>query len=67
MTDRKPDAERLVDPGRLPLQKASGSRFPTGSAVYSRFLPALIFGLAIIMGVLILVAAGVLLGWVPYR
>ena len=52
---------------RRPLQTPAGSRFPPGSGAYSRFLPALILGLAIIMGVLILVAAGVLLGWVPYR
>jgi hypothetical protein len=67
VTDRKPDAERLVASERQPLQKPAASRFPPGPAAYSRFLPALIFGLAIIMGVLILVAAGVLLGWVPYR
>ena len=40
---------------------------PAGSAAYSRILPVLILGLAIVMGLLILVAAGVLLGWVPYR
>jgi hypothetical protein len=67
VTDRKPDAEGLVASERQPLQKPAGSRFPPGSAAYSRFLPALILGLAILMGVLILVAAGVLLGWVPYR
>ena len=35
--------------------------------MYARLLPALIVGLAIGMGLLILVAAGVLLGLVPYR
>jgi len=67
VTDRKPEVERLVASERQPLKKQAGSRFPPGSAAYSRFLPALILGLAILMGVLILVAAGVLLGWVPYR
>jgi hypothetical protein len=67
VTDRKPDAEQRVASERRPRPAPAGSRFPPGSAAYSRFLPALILGLAIIMGVLIFVAAGVLLGWVPYR
>jgi len=67
VSDREHDAERLLASKRRPWRKPAGSRMPAGSAAYSRILPALILGLAIVMGLLILVAAGVLLGLVPYR
>ncbi len=67
MLDREQDAERLPASKRRPWRKPARSRMPAGSAAYSRILLVLILGLAIVMGLLILVAAGVLLGWVPYR
>lgn len=42
-------------------------RVPAGSTAYSRLLPSLIVGLAIVLAVLIIIAAGVLFGIVPYR
>ena len=47
--------------------KPEGSRVPAGSVTYSRLLPALIVVMAVIMGLLIVVAAGIVLGFVPYR
>lgn len=54
----KPDRPRL---------KPEGSRIPDGSRLYGRLLPSLIIGMAVLMVVLIVVAAGVLLGYVPFR
>lgn len=42
-------------------------RVPAGATAYSRFLPGLIVGLTIVLAVLIIIAAGVLFGIVPYR
>ena len=42
------------------------TRIPEGSVFYDRIIPALLIGMALIMGVLILIAAGVLLGIVPF-
>ncbi len=42
-------------------------RVPAGVTAYSRLLPSLIVGLAIVLAVLIIIAAGVLFGIVPYR
>ncbi len=50
-----------------PRLKPGGSRIPEGSRLYGRLLPALIVGLGVLMVVLIVVAAGVLLGFVPFR
>ena len=66
MSEHRRDVERPTAP-KPRLRKPAGSRVPAGSTGYSRFLPALIVGLAIVMGLLVLVAAGVLLGLVPYR
>ncbi len=67
MSDFEPDAEPPVASKPRLVWKRAGSRIPAGSTTYARLLPALIVGLAIGMGLLILVAAGVLLGLVPYR
>jgi hypothetical protein len=67
VTDLHHDSEGPAAPKPRLAWKRAGSRIPAGSAAYSRLLPALIVGLAIGMGLLILVAAGVLLGLVPYR
>lgn len=50
-----------------PRLKPGGSRIQAGSALYGRLLPALIVGMGVLMVVLIIVAAGVLLGFVPFR
>lgn len=54
------------EPGH-PRLKPGGSRIPAGSPLYARVLPSLIIGLGVLMVVLIVVAAGVLLGFVPFR
>jgi hypothetical protein len=43
------------------------SRIPSGSVFYSKVVPFVLVGLGILTAVLILVAAGVLLGILPYR
>lgn len=43
------------------------SRIPEGSMFYERLLPWILIGLGVITLLLILVAAGVLLGIVPYQ
>jgi hypothetical protein len=43
------------------------SHIPENSVFYEKVVPALLIGLLIIMVILILVAAGVLLGIVPYN
>jgi len=45
----------------------SGSRIPSGSPFYARVLPILILAMGILTAVLILFAAGVVLGIVPFR
>ncbi len=50
-----------------PRLKPGGSRIQEGSALYGRLLPSLIIGMGVLMVVLIIVAAGVLLGFVPFR
>jgi hypothetical protein len=59
----------VAQPGKLetPHLKPAGSRIPQGSRLYGRLLPALIVGLGALMILLIIVAAGVLLGFVPFR
>jgi hypothetical protein len=59
----------VAQPGKshTPHLKPAGSRIPKGSRLYGRLLPALIVGLGALMVVLIVVAAGVLLGFVPFR
>lgn len=48
-------------------KKSAGSRIASGSALYTRVLPVVILAMAILTAVLILFAAGVLLGVVPFR
>ena len=55
------------DQTHRPRLKPGGSRIQAGSAIYGRLLPALIIGMGVLMVVLIVVAAGVLLGFVPFR
>jgi hypothetical protein len=43
------------------------SRVPAESNFYTRVLPVLLVGMAVVMAVLIVVALGVLLGFTPYR
>lgn len=49
------------------LSKPASSRMPAGSHIYTRVLPVLILVLALVMVGLILVAAGVVWGIVPFR
>ncbi len=59
---RMPSARR-----RRPDIMRGQSRVPEGSIFYTKVVPILLVGMAVIMGVLILVAAGVLLGIIPFR
>jgi hypothetical protein len=43
------------------------SRVPEDSIFYTRIVPLLLIFMGIVMTALILVALGVLLGWVPWR
>lgn len=43
------------------------SHFPTRSAFYDKFIPIILIVMAIMTAVFILVAAGILLGFVPFR
>jgi hypothetical protein len=62
-TEEKAKSVRI---GLLARIKASGSRVPDNHLLYERMLPTLIMILATIMGGLILFAAGVLLGLIPF-
>lgn len=42
------------------------SRIPEDSVFYTRLIPALLIGLGVLMVVLILFAAGVLVGWIQF-
>lgn len=53
--------EQEPEPGKLKAHK-----MPEQSVFYDKVLPALFIGLAVIMGVLILFAIGVLTGVVPW-
>ncbi len=50
-----------------PRRQKASSRIPDGSQVYGRLLPALIIALGVLMVLLIVVAVGVLVGFVPFR
>lgn len=47
--------------------KPTGARTPEGSAFYGRILPVVILAMGIITVALILIAAGVLVGLVPFH
>jgi len=54
--------------GRAPdAEDPPGSRITGRSALYTRVLPVLILALGLLTAALILFAAGVLLGLVPFR
>lgn len=57
---------KSVRTGMLARVKASGSRVPEDHPLYGRLLPALIVIMSVLMGALILFAAGVLLGFIPF-
>lgn len=57
---------KSVRSGLLARFKATDSRVPDNHLLYERLLPVSIVVLSIIMGVLILFAAGVLLGLIPF-
>lgn len=62
VTTTRPEAD--------PKPRASGlksARAPADSVLFRRLLPALLIGMAVLTAVLIVVAAGVLLGFVPFR
>ena len=59
----EPSDPRVVD-GR---PRIKSSRISPRSVVFSHFLPALILGMGVLTLVLILIAAGVLLGFIPFR
>jgi hypothetical protein len=68
-----PEATRAPSgPSRTPYtwlrrKKSSGSRISSGSPLYTRVLPIVILALGVLTAALILFAAGVILGIVPFR
>ena len=66
--DERDGSQRAADvPAGEARPRPEGSHIPAGSVTYARLLPALLVVMAVIMGLLIVIAAGVLLGFVPYR
>ena len=61
------DKTKTMRPGLLARLKPSGSRIPANHVLYERLLPVSIIFMTIIMGGLILFAAGVLLGLIPFN
>lgn len=55
--------------GKQKVRKGSKgkSRIPERSGFYTKVVPALLISMAVLMIVLIIIAAGVLLGVVPYQ
>lgn len=47
-------------------KRQAQTHIPEDSVFYDRVVPLLLIGMAVIMGILILIAAGVLLGIVPF-
>ena len=72
-TGSGPEAGRApAGPSRSPYswlrsKKTSGSRISSGSSLYTRVLPILILAMGVLTVGLILFAAGVILGIVPFR
>ena len=68
-----PEAGRAPSgPSRSPYfwlrsKKSSGSRISSGSPLYTRVLPIVILAMGVLTAALILFAAGVILGIVPFR
>jgi len=60
------DEDRPKQPGRS-LLKPSGSRIQSDSMFYTRVLPVILGALAVLTVALIVVAAGVLIGVIPFR
>jgi hypothetical protein len=60
------DDDRPKEPGRSPL-KPSGSRIQSDSMLYTRLVPIILGALAVITVALIIVAAGILIGVIPFR
>jgi hypothetical protein len=58
--------DRSQQPRRSPL-KPSGSRIQGGSLLYTRLLPVILGALTVLTIALIVVAAGVLIGVIPFR
>lgn len=54
-------------PPRRSLLKPSGSRIENDSMLYTRVLPVVLGALAVLTVALIVVAAGVLIGVIPFR
>jgi len=48
-------------------RKASQSHMPAQSIFYEKIVPLLLAGMAILTVVFIVIAAGILLGFIPYR
>ena len=61
------DKTKSMRPGLMARLKPSGSRIPANNVLYERLLPISIVIMTVIMGGLILFAAGVLLGLTPFN
>jgi hypothetical protein len=66
----RPDRRHYVtdlDQVARPKPRRDKARMPENSIFYGRIIPLLLLSLAVIMVALIVVAAGVLLGFIPFR
>jgi hypothetical protein len=63
--EAKPTMQEINDQRRVIIR--GKSHMPKDSILYERIVPALLLVFGIVMVVLILLAAGVLLGIVPFR
>lgn len=57
-------SERPSDPE--PSKKRPINRMPAGSVFYDRIIPLLLVGMGVVLVAMILLAAGVLLGLIPF-
>ncbi len=59
----------MSQPNRDPelVERQRSVRIPANSLFYERIVPALLILMAVVMTIVVLLAAGVLLGIVPYR
>jgi hypothetical protein len=61
------DSGHSEKPPRRPLLKPAGSRIEGGSMFYTRLIPIILGALALLTIALIVIAAGVLIGVIPFR
>jgi hypothetical protein len=67
MAEPETVGDERPQPPHQPRLKPSGSRIENDSMLYTRVLPVVLGALAVLTVALIVVAAGVLIGVIPFR